>query len=306
VPQAQSNGIRLEYEVQGPADHEPLLMIHGLGAQLVQWPQGLCDALVDAGFRVIRYDARDTGLSTHFDDAPVPDPAVVFAARRRGEEPSLPYTVSDMAADAAGLLDALGIERAHVLGVSMGGQVAQAVASEHPGRVRSLTVMMTSTGNPDAPSASPRAMAPLAALAAPRDEEAVVQNAVAMALAIGSPAYPVDEAAIRERARAIARRAYNPAGAARHTAAARGAPDRRPALQGLAIPALVIHGGCDPLVPPACGLEVAQNIRDALLMTIDGMGHDFPAPLFDTFASAIASNARRVLPPAWVRPSDEG
>jgi pimeloyl-ACP methyl ester carboxylesterase len=204
-----------------------------------------------------------------------------------------------MAADAAGLLDALDIERAHVLGVSLGGQVAQALATEHPGRVRSLAVMMTSAGNPDAPPPSATALAPLAALAAPRTEDAVVQNAVAMARAIGSPAYPVEEAQIRERALAVARRAYNPAGAARHAAAGRGAPDRRPALRALAVPTLVIHGACDPLVPPACGRDVADNVRGALMLSIDGMGHDMPAQLFDIFVSAIAANARRVLPVPW-------
>jgi pimeloyl-ACP methyl ester carboxylesterase len=299
MAQAQCNGIRLEYEVQGPPDHEPLLMIHGLGAQLIQWPQALCDGLVSAGFRVIRYDNRDTGLSTHFDGAPVPDPAAVFAARLRGEAPSLPYTVSDMAADAAGLLDALDIERAHVLGVSLGGHVAQALAIEHPARVRSLAVMMTSTGNPQAASPSPAALATLSALGAPQDEEAILQNAVAMARAIGSPAYPVEAAAIREHALAVARRAYNPAGAARHTAAGRGASDRRVGLRTLKTPTLVIHGGCDPLVPPACGREIADNVKNALMLTIDGMGHDLPPPLFDVFVSAIAANARRVIPAPW-------
>jgi pimeloyl-ACP methyl ester carboxylesterase len=301
MPQAQSNGIRLEYEVLGSRDREPLLMIHGVGAQLIQWPQGLCDSLVSAGFRVIRYDSRDTGLSTHFDGAPIPDPAAVFAARRRGEEPSLPYTISDMAADAAGLLDALEIERAHVLGVSLGGQVAQALAIEHPGRVLSLALMMTYSGNPEVAPASPTALAGVTSTGLPQNEETILQNAVDMARSIGSPAYPAAETVIRERALAVARRAHHPAGAARHLAAGRGAPDRRKGLQALAIPTLVIHGDCDPLVPPACGRDIARNVKGALMLGIDGMGHDMPPELFYTFVSAVAANARRVIPDPWPR-----
>jgi pimeloyl-ACP methyl ester carboxylesterase len=299
MPRAQSNGICLEYEVLGPQDGEPLLMIHGLGAQLIQWPQGLCDGLVSAGFRIVRYDARDTGLSTHFDHAPVPDPAAVVAARRRGEEPSLPYTVSDMAADAAGLLDALEIGHAHVLGVSLGGQVAQALAIEHPGRVRSLALMMTYSGNPDVAPPPPAALANVTEARRPQDEEAILQGALAMARSIGSPAYPAAEAVVRERALAVARRAHHPVGSARHLAAGRGAPDRRAGLRDLAIPTLVIHGRCDPLVPPACGWDVARNVKGALMLAIDGMGHDLPPELFDIFVSAIAANARRVLPVHW-------
>jgi pimeloyl-ACP methyl ester carboxylesterase len=295
VPRARANGIELEYEVSGPQDGPPLLLIQGLGAQLIRWPPALCDGLAAAGYRVVRYDHRDIGLSTRLDDAPLPDLEAAMAARLRGEEPDIPYAVSDLAADAAGLLDALDIARAHVFGVSLGGQVAQALATGRPARVRSLALMMTHTSNPALPTPNSPALAILTTPAPnpAEDEEAFVANSLKVARAIGSPDYPIPEAELRAFALAQARRAYYPAGVARQLAAGRTAPDVREALRRLDVPTVVIHGAQDPLVPVACAEDIASNIRRAMILVIRGMGHDLPPQLCDAFASAIAANARR-------------
>jgi pimeloyl-ACP methyl ester carboxylesterase len=296
LPQVRANGMNLEYEASGPPDGPPLLMIHGLGAQLTRWPQVLCDAFAAAGFLVIRYDSRDVGLSTHLEDAPIPDLAVQLEARRRGQEPDLPYTVSDLARDAAGLLAALGVQRAHVFGVSLGGQVAQALATEHPERVLSLAVMMSHASNPDLAPDSTATKTLIKPPPSPfEDEKGFLANAVAVARGVGGTGYPMDEKLIREGALKAAQRSYYPAGTARQFAAGRCAPDRRPGLRGLVAPTIVIHGADDPLVPLAAGEDIARNVKRSLMLAIDGMGHDLPPQLFDTIVAAIAANSRRSL-----------
>ena len=291
----QTNGITIEYELAGPAKGPVLLMIHGLGAQLVRWPQALCERFVQAGFRTLRFDNRDVGLSSHMDGAPVPDLGVVVEARRQGLDPELPYTLSDMARDAVGLLDALGIEAVHVLGVSLGGMIAQVVAIENRHRVLSLNLMMTQSGNPDLPPSNPDAMAILAKRAPdPReDREAYLSHQVLLNRTLGSPDYPAPEAELRNIAAITADRAWNPTGQARQLAAARGATDRRPQLRALSVPALVIHGVDDPLVPAACGADIARNIKGAWLLEVNGMGHDIPAELIDLFVASVSANCAR-------------
>jgi pimeloyl-ACP methyl ester carboxylesterase len=295
MPHVKANELQLEYEIGGPADGRPLLMIHGVGAQLIRWPQEFCDALGAAGFRTIRYDSRDVGLSTHLYDAPVPSLAAIMQARRRGEEPKIPYTVSHLAADAAALLRALRIESAHVLGVSLGGQIAQTLAIEYPQRVLSLTLMMTHTGNPDLPPSAPEAMEKLAAVAPNpfEDEAGYLEHSVALNRALGSPDYPIEDEVLRDFAARAARRAFYPSGAARQLAASRGSPDRRPDLGRLNVPTLVIHGTDDPLVPVEGGEDIARNVKGAMLLKINGMGHDLPRQLFDIYISALGANSRR-------------
>lgn len=295
MAQAKANGIVLEYELSGPEDGQPLLLIHGVGAQLVRWSPHFCAALHRAGFRLLRYDSRDIGLSTHMVDAPNPDLAAVVAAQREGREPDLPYTLADLAADAIGLLEAVGWSAAHVAGVSLGGMVAQQMAIAHPQHVLSLTSIMSQTGNPDLLGSQPAALAALAAVAPDPavDREGYLRHQFALNRALGSPAYPTSEAELRRMAGLAADRAYYPAGAARQLAAGRGAPDRREALRALRLPALVIHGADDPLIPLAGGEDTASNIPEAWLLRIGGMGHDLPDQLAALFAMAIAQNAAR-------------
>lgn len=295
LTEARANGISIAYQVSGPAGGAPLLLIHGVGAQLIRWPPAFIDALAAAGFRVIRYDSRDIGLSTHMDEAPIPDLAAVTAAQARGELADLPYTLSDLAADAAGLLEALGIDRAHVLGVSLGGMVAQVLAIEHRSRVASLAVVMSHSGNPELPPSAPAALKALATRPPnpSEDREGYLQTAVALNAAVGSPAYPTDEAVIRDFAWRAAQRAFYPQGAARQLAASRGAPDRRPGLRTLDAPTLIIHGADDLLVPAAGGEDLARNIPGAWLLMVNGMGHDLPDALVELFVGAVKANSGR-------------
>lgn len=295
MAQAQSNGIELEYELSGPGHGQPILMIHGVGAQLIRWPQGLCDALIAQGFRLLRYDSRDIGLSTHMVDAPVPNLAEVTAARRAGREPDLPYTLADLADDAAGLLDALGIAAAHVVGVSLGGMVAQQLAIAHAARVLSMTSIMSQSGNPALPGSDPKALAKLAAIAPDpaADREGFLAHQVSLNRTLGSPAYPAPEAELRRMAGLVADRAYYPPGAARQLAAGRGAPDRRAALRLVTCPTLVIHGSVDPLMPPICGQDTADNVPNAWFLQLGGMGHDLPEELHGIIAAAITANCAR-------------
>lgn len=291
MPIIEANGIRIAYESAGAADASPLLMIHGLGAQLVRWPQAFCSALVEAGFRIIRFDNRDVGLSSHLPDDVVPDFAAIEAAIRAGRKPNAPYDLSDMAADAFGLLDALGIGSAHVLGVSLGGMIAQVMAIERPERVRSLAIVMSGTGNPDLPP-DPDAVAILARPAAdPRtDREGYIAHQIALNRALGSTAGSEE---LRAYAETAAARAYNPLGPARQLAASKASPDRREALRCLAVPAVVIHGVEDRLVPVANGEDIAAHITGSWFLKIKGMGHDLPLHAFGGITGIIGANAAR-------------
>lgn len=286
---AQANGIELEYDVIGAADGEPLLLIMGLGAQMTRWPQAFREKLAARGLRVIHFDNRDVGLSTKLDAAGAPDFPAIVQALMKGEAPPVAYDLSHMAADAVGLLDALGIDRAHIVGASLGGMVAQLVAADHPDRVLSLTSVMSTTGNRELPPAKPEAMAVLNDRGPDptQDLEAYLEHAVKGAFAVGSPGYPPDPEDIKRRSRSDFERAYFPQGFQRQYAAAMASPDRRPKLKGIAAPTVVIHGADDPLVPLTGGQDTAANIPGAELVVIPGMGHDLPPALFDAMVDAI-------------------
>ena len=290
MPVVQANGIEIACELSGPEDGRPLLMIHGLGAQLVRWPPAFCALLEARCYRLIRIDNRDVGLSTHFRDAPMPDLAKVAS----GEEDP-PYTLCDMAGDAAGLLDALGIAAAHVLGVSLGGMIAQVMAIEHPARVLSATIMMSQNGNPQMPGTSPEAMAVLATPAPDPavDREGYLAHQVHLNRVLGSPIYSTPEDELRELSALAAQRSFDPAGAGRQLAAARAIADLRPALRQLDVPALVIHGADDPLLSHVHGQDIAESIPGAWYLKVGGMGHDLPAELFDLFEKALSANCAR-------------
>jgi pimeloyl-ACP methyl ester carboxylesterase len=294
VPQVQANGISLEYESFGSRSAPPILLIMGLGAQLTRWPLPFCDKLVARGYRVIRFDNRDVGKSTWLKDAPIPDLGRIIAARMAGLPPEVPYTLTEMAADTIGLLDALEIQQAHVVGASMGGMIAQVVAAEYPQRVLSLTSIMSTTGNTTLPPPTPAATAVLMSRApTPSDIEAFVAHGLNTFRTIRSPGYPFDEAATRERLIADAARGYNPAGVARQLAAVTASGDRREQVRRIRAPTVVVHGADDPLVPLAGGRDTAACIAGSELRIIPGMGHDFPPPLYDTIIDAITSAIAR-------------
>ncbi len=293
MPSIQANGINIEYESFGSPDAPPVLLIMGLGGQLTLWPIELCETLVARGFRVIRYDNRDIGLSTKFDHAGVPDMGALMMASFTGKKPDAAYSLDDMAADGVGLLDALGIDRAHIVGASMGGMIAQLVAAHYPERTLSLTSIMSTTGNPAIPPARPEAMAVLTNRPATADPDALVAFSVNAARVIGSPAYPASEERLLTRVRADLQRSYSPTGYMRQMAAVIGGGDRRARLSAITAPTLVIHGDADPLVSVEGGRDTAASIKGAELLIIPGMGHDLPLELVETIADAIAGVASR-------------
>jgi pimeloyl-ACP methyl ester carboxylesterase len=289
------NGIDLSYDSFGDNNPTAIILISGLGTQMIRWPVLFCEALVAKGYRVIRFDNRDAGCSTHFTDHPAPDFAALAAALAAGLRPSVPYTLHDMAGDAIGLLDALGIECAHLVGRSMGGMIAQIAASKYPERVMSLTSIMSSTGNPNLPSASQEVMAMLTR-SAPNpleDEAGYLDHSLAFARLIASPGYPFDEQAHRSLILEETRRAYDPTGFGRQIAAIAASGDLRPLLLKITAPSLIVHGTDDLLVPAACGKDTATSIQGSEFMLIDGMGHDLPSSLYQKVADSIDRVARR-------------
>ena len=293
MPQTTHNGITLEYETHGDPANPPLLLIMGLGAQLTLWPIELVEALVARGYYVIRHDNRDIGLSSKFTEAGVPDMASVVMALMAGKNPAVPYTLSDMAADAVAVLDAAGVGKAHIVGASMGGMIAQLVAIEHPERVLSLTSIMSTTGNPTLPPAKPEAMAALTSPMAPdADLAAILERGAMVSKAIGSPGYPADDARLRANVERDFKRSFHPTGAMRQMAAIVADGDRRARLKTVTAPTLVIHGADDPLVPVEGGRDTASAIAGATILEVPGMGHDLPLALVETIADAIAGRAR--------------
>ena len=294
VPQVNANGLTLEYESLGSPADPAIILIMGLGAQLVRWPITFCQKLVDQGFRIIRFDNRDIGLSTKLDHLPVPSLTTLMAQRMAGLPMSVPYTLRDMGDDTIGLMDALGIERAHLVGTSMGGIIAQMIASDEPQRVISLTSIMSTSGNLALPPPSPAASAILMTRAPhPNYLEAYVQHGLTAMRVLGSPAAEFDEPRARERLITEVNRSYSPAGFARQMAAVIASGDRRASLRRIKAPTLVIHGADDPLIPLACGKDTAANIPGAELLIIPGMGHDLPPMIHDTIVEGIVGIARR-------------
>jgi pimeloyl-ACP methyl ester carboxylesterase len=284
---ATANGISIEYETFGDPGAPPVLLIMGLGCQLTAWDPDFCRALAAAGFFVIRYDNRDVGLSTWFDDAGDPDVGALLAGTA-----SSPYAIADLAADAAGLLDALGITSAHIVGVSMGGMIAQTFAIDFPERTRTLVSIMSTTGDPTVGQPHPDALATLMVPPATSREEAIEQS-VATWRVIGSTGFPFDEDRVREQAATDYERGFHPAGTARQLAAIITQPDRTKELSVLDVPALVIHGEADPLVDPSGGQATAAAIPGATLDLVPGMGHDLPPERTDQLVADLAAHFSR-------------
>jgi pimeloyl-ACP methyl ester carboxylesterase len=287
MPSVQSNGLEIAYEEIGPKDGRPLVLIMGLGVSLVFWEDEFCAMLAERGHRVVRFDNRDVGRSTKLDALGVPNVMEAMAALGTGKSIAGPYLLSDMARDTIGLMDAVGIERAHVVGASMGGMIAQTMAIEHPRRLSSMTSIMSSTGSPNLPLGKPEAMA---ILVRPPvfERSAYIDQAVEVWRTIGSPGFPLDEGRVRARAAAHFDRGYHPPGIARQLVGVVASGDRTAALRNVSTPSLVIHGVDDPLVPVEAGRATAAAVPGARLLLIEGMGHDLPREAWPRIVGAIS------------------
>jgi pimeloyl-ACP methyl ester carboxylesterase len=298
VPIITSNGIGICYDTAGDPRAVPVLLIMGLGMQLIAWPDDFVDSLVELGFYVIRLDNRDSGLSDKFERAGTPNLALTFL-RNWLRLPLRPaYTLADMAADALGVLSALGVARAHIVGASMGGMIAQELVARHPERALSLTSIMSSSGRRGLPGPTRKARSAL--LRRPRDPrnmDAVIAQRVDTFRLIGSPAYPTPERLLRARIGRALKRNVCPGGVARQLVAIAASGDRSALLRTIVVPTLVIHGAADPLVPLACGVDTARLIPGAHLEVIEGMGHDVPSQLIERLTALIDAHAHGKMTP---------
>jgi pimeloyl-ACP methyl ester carboxylesterase len=289
MPVARNGDVSIYYEVMGDEGDPPLLIINGLGSQCTNYRVEWCEMFVAEGFRVIRMDNRDVGLSTHFDDVP-PDLQGVLAALGAGDPPALAYTLADMADDAVAVLDDLGIGTAHVMGLSMGGMIVQHLAISHADRLRSLTSVMSSTGDPDVGHASTEAVELMTA-ASPTDRDGYIARTIKGLHTWGSPAWQDDR-----RTAAIAGeaydRAFDPAGQARQYLAILSDGSRTAALGSVTVPTLVMHGTADRLVDPSGGQRTAEAIPGARLELIEGMGHDYPPQVWPRWVELVTTHAR--------------
>jgi pimeloyl-ACP methyl ester carboxylesterase len=295
MPQVRANGIDIEYESFGRESDPAILLIMGFSAQLTLWPAPLCEGLAGRGFRTIRFDNRDIGKSTHLMDRGAPNLGALMAAAAQGQPVEAPYTLDDMADDAAALLDALRIDSAHIVGASMGGMIAQLVAIRHPARTRSLVSIMSTTGRRDLPPATPEAMAALMTPPASSRREDRIAASVRTWRAIGSPGFAAtDEELHADAVLNVDRVPYEPAGIARQFAAIIASPPRHEMLAAVRAPALVIHGADDPLVRVEGGRDTAASIPACELAIVPGMGHDFTRTLTPVLERHIGSFVEKV------------
>lgn len=304
VQQAPANGITLAYETFGDPADPPVLLVMGLGTQMLAWPQELCELIAARGHHVIRFDNRDIGMSTHLDHLPTPDPLAVASHRRAPA-----YRLEDMAADTIGLIEAIGRGPVHLVGASMGGFISQIVALERPDLVRTLTLIMTSTGSRRV--GLPRRATLMAVLRRrpAGDRAGAVAASGAMLRQISSPGFDFEEELVRSYAESAYDRGYDAAGQRRQLGAVVAQSDRTERLGAITAPTLVIHGLSDPLVSPTGGLALARAIPGARLIGFHGMGHDLPRPLWPELAEAIGGLAARAAltpPPTTPRPLPAG
>ena len=296
MPHVRANGIDIAYESFGRVSDPAVLLIMGVTASMMNWPDSFCQGLAALDFRVIRFDNRDAGRSTHLDALGAPDLGAVFSEARAGRPAASPYSLDDMAADAAALLEALGIDRAHVAGASMGGMIAQLVAIRHPERAKSLISIMSTTGRPEVSQPTPEAFA---AITTPPPVGATREDGIARGVKawriIGSPGFPAtDEELSAYVARGVDYAPYDPAANARQLAAVIAAPPRNDRLGAIRVPTLVIHGADDPLIPVTGGEDTASSIPGAELLIVPGLGHDIRESAVPVYLEAIGGFAARV------------
>jgi pimeloyl-ACP methyl ester carboxylesterase len=293
MPNIFANGVQLEYETFGEPSSPALLLISGIGGQMIGWDEKLCKEWVKRGLYVIRFDNRDVGLSTKMEESGVPDLKAAMTAAVNGEKVKAPYTLADMADDAVGLLDALKIDKAHICGISMGGAIAQTIAFRQPSRVRSMTQVYATTGNPQLPQPKPEIMKILLT-PPPEGREAYVDYQLKLYKTIAGPGFPFDEVWHRNLAGRSYDRAFYALGKARQFMAILAQGNRKPFLSSITAPALVIHGADDPLVLVQGGMDSAEAIPGAELMIIPGMGHDMPhGSAWPIIVEAVSAHVRK-------------
>jgi pimeloyl-ACP methyl ester carboxylesterase len=289
VTRAKANGIEIEYETLGAKSNPAILLIMGLGAQLTLWSDAFCEGLAAKGFYVVRFDNRDCGLSTDFDSWGQANLPAAIMKLMTGKKIEAPYLVGDMAADAVGLVEALGLERAHMIGASMGGMIAQVAAAKYPARTRSLVSIMSTSSRPGLPQGKPEAIKATLERPATSDRETMVRHYMMLRRTIGSPAYPESDAEMRRLVERNIDRRYYPAGVGRQYLAILASGDRVELLKTVKVPTLVIHGADDPLLPQEGGRDVAALVPGAQLEIYPGMGHDLPTALTPRLVDRIAT-----------------
>jgi pimeloyl-ACP methyl ester carboxylesterase len=295
MPQARANGIGIEYESFGRESDPAVLLIMGFSAQMTMWPDAFCKGLAAKDFRVIRFDNRDIGLSSHLTHLGMPNMQELMARRFSGQTVEAPYLLEDMAADAAGLLDTLGIQSAHIVGASMGGMIAQEFAARYPKKTKSLVSIMSTTGRNDLPQGKPEALAAITAPPASDSREDRIAAGLNVWRVIGSPGYPATDSELRAIVEAAMDRApYDPAGIARQMAAIMASPPRNDMLKTVHCPALVLHGADDPLVPVEGGKDTAASIAGCELAIVPGMAHDFTNALVPVYLENVGGFVSRV------------
>jgi pimeloyl-ACP methyl ester carboxylesterase len=285
-----ANAVEIVYDAFGEASAPPILLVMDLGRPMIAWDDDFCALLAARGYRVLRFDNRDAGFSSHFEEAGIPDIPVLINGIGQREAAQVAYTLRDMADDAVGLLGALGTASAHVVGLAMGGMIAQLMTIHNPDRVRTLTSIMSTTGDPSLPFPRPEALALLLATP-PRDRAGYVNHAIQVARLLSGPKYPVDEDHVRKRETQVFDRGLNPAGTARQLAALIASGSLRQALASVTVPTLVIHGNADPLYPIECGVATAQAIPGAKIRIIEGLGHYLPPAAWPQVIDAIKRHA---------------
>lgn len=297
MPQLTANGVRLEYDVVGPEDGEPVLLVMGFSAQMTNWPDAFREGIAAAGYRVIRFDNRDIGLSQQLDEHGVPSPMEIIGALQASKDVSgmVPYLLDDMAADAVSVLDALDAKPAHIIGASMGGMIVQLMALNHPDHVRSLIPVMTTSGDPSLPPATPEAMAALTSQPATTQRDDVAANALMARTTIGSADGVRDsDDEILRRAGEGYDRSYKPDGVGRQYGAILAQPRWHERLGEVKVPTKVLHGEVDPLIPSACGIDIAERIPGASYVGLEGWGHDVPVKMIPTLVDEIVSFLKTV------------